>query len=165
MQLSNTGIKLVKNCITPEQVAGLLTLYRTSNNTFYRNDQIVDRFYPSTLGHFIIAEFSEKEFGDVIDSVRPAFDISVFTSIRILKYTKGCYIQPHVDAGNGDISIVIQLSSPDEYLGGETRVEEQPLLLQPGDAAAYPYGIMHDVSIITAGTRYVVNIRGECNKY
>ena len=56
-----------------------------------------------------------------------------------------------------DVSATLFLSDPDEYDGGELRIEdvygEQRIKLAAGSLVAYPSGSIHEVTPVTRGTR------------
>jgi predicted 2-oxoglutarate/Fe(II)-dependent dioxygenase YbiX len=84
---------------------------------------------------------------------------------RILKYGYNGFIAKHVDSyaektqQATDLSIIIQLSDPASYKGGELIIENQLMDLQPGDMLAYTYEHEHEVKRVKEGIRYVINLR------
>lgn len=80
----------------------------------------------------------------------------------------GHYYRPHQDAvlvagekpTQRKLSVVVQLSDPDDYEGGEFRmhhVGSQPpaeIIRKQGTLLIFPSLVMHEVSPVTRGTRY-----------
>lgn len=83
------------------------------------------------------------------------------------KYEKGMAYTPHTDhpvMGNSppvrtDISVVIFLSDPDSYEGGELAIKSEvgDISFKPeaGHAVAYPGGALHSIQEVTKGVRLV----------
>jgi PKHD-type hydroxylase len=68
----------------------------------------------------------------------------------------------HVDAGSEwptrKLSLVLFLSGPEDYLGGDLVISgvEDPLRPAPGTAVVFPSFVAHRVSTVTAGERLVI---------
>lgn len=88
---------------------------------------------------------------------------------RFNRYDAGDTFGLHVDAAlmrlpgsadvlRSDLSATLFLSAPDEYDGGELQVEGdfgvQSVKLDAGDMVLYPASSLHQVTPVTAGTRY-----------
>ncbi len=83
------------------------------------------------------------------------------------RYTGGMYYGNHVDDPimgsehryRSDISTTLFLNSPDNYGGGELKLDtpfgEQSIKLQAGDAVVYPSSYLHRVEKVTSGQRIV----------
>ncbi len=93
-----------------------------------------------------------------------AFDFSgFFEPLQLAAYTIDDHFDWHLDFGigaasNRKLSIVIQLSDPDDYEGGdlEFRINNTTVKAprDKGTAIIFPSFIMHRVTKITKGTRY-----------
>lgn len=94
------------------------------------------------------------------------FDIEKIEKLQFTYYNSeenGCY-KAHVDPlpwkipHNRKLSIVVQLSSPDEYEGGELKLhlghEETTIKKQLGMTVFFPSYILHEVTPVTKGERY-----------
>ena len=94
------------------------------------------------------------------------YDISHIEKIQFTYYNsnnEGCY-KKHIDPLNNNsvfnrkLSMVLQLSSPDEYEGGELRLHtsEDPVLIkkQKGYLVTFPSHTLHEVTPVTKGERY-----------
>lgn len=162
-----------KNVLDQSAINKLFELYRNSNNIVVLDGVAQDRHMSSTVGHFMLSEFTTDEIAFAWDSAKPALETAIGTSIdlvyaRLLKYNKTCFIPNHTDAYDSnfqkenDLSVIIQLNSPAEYEGGAMIVSKQLIELEPGDSVFYTYEHEHQVSKIKRGIRYVLNLR--CKK-
>ncbi len=94
------------------------------------------------------------------------FDIQGFyQELQLTRYSKDDFFDWHMDFGNNEIShrkisITIQLSSPDEYEGGELQfMINQKVVNAPrkkGTAIIFPSFILHRVTPITKGIRHSI---------
>lgn len=76
----------------------------------------------------------------------------------LLKYTKGHYFIRHQDrlstSGNRKKTLVIQLSSADDYDGGELKVLDETASKELGNVILFDAADFHEVKKIKSGTRY-----------
>lgn len=94
---------------------------------------------------------------------RYKFDILGFqTELQLANYEGQGFFDWHMDFGAGDISnrklsITVQLSSPDEYEGGELQfMINQNIITAPkekGTAIIFPSFCLHRVTPVTSGSR------------
>ena len=91
------------------------------------------------------------------------FNVSgIFTNLQLLEYNIGGHYDWHIDIGPGEaayrkLSVIIQLSHPDDYVGGEVVFNagtERELPKDQGQIAVFPSYILHKVNPVTEGTRY-----------
>ena len=96
------------------------------------------------------------------------FEITHGESIQLTRYksTEGGFYNTHADVPRDawvdcrKLSIVIQLSDPDEYEGGEfvfngrKLIDEIPHLKEAGSVIMFPSYCQHSVLPVTKGTRY-----------
>jgi predicted 2-oxoglutarate/Fe(II)-dependent dioxygenase YbiX len=158
-----------RSLISQSQIDFLFDLYRNSANWVELDGEWTERHFSSTVGHFLLSEFTEKEINPVWETVKPKLDLQLncntkLVYARILKYNKTCFIQNHVDGYDpnqqeNDISLILQLNSPNLYNGGAMIVSKQLIDLEPGDAVFYTYEHEHEVKPIKSGVRYVLNLR------
>lgn len=89
----------------------------------------------------------------------------IFTDLQLLEYGVGGHYDWHIDTGPGEsafrkLSIIIQLSDPEDYEGGEVLFKagnkEHELPKDQGQIAVFPSYILHKVNPITKGTRYAL---------
>jgi len=90
--------------------------------------------------------------------------IDAMEDVQVGRYTEGSFYDWHRDSGtprdNGQIrklSIVMALSDPDSYEGGDFEFEEDYLQLNrfgQGDIIVFPSYLRHRVTPVTAGVRY-----------
>lgn len=148
----------------------VFNLYRTADNQITQYGKTTDRHSPSSIGHFLVSSFTNSEFQFVWDSIQPTLTNYELVYSRILKYTKGCYISDHIDIQSedqqsADHSLIVQLNSLDQFVGGMPTVGEKTLLLDPGDGILYHHGERHSVTPVRKGVRYVINLRLKKVKY
>lgn len=92
------------------------------------------------------------------------FNISgIFTDLQLLQYNEGGHYDWHIDLGPYEaayrkLSVVIQISDPEDYEGGEVLFKagdkEHVLPKDQGLIAVFPSYILHKVNPVTKGTRY-----------
>jgi PKHD-type hydroxylase len=101
------------------------------------------------------------------------FQFSNITSLQILEYENTGFYNVHVDIGTGKtslrkLSVVVFLSDPQDYEGGELILKPNyPILEQAkGSAVFFPSYIPHEIRPVTAGLRHtmVTWITGPCFK-
>lgn len=94
------------------------------------------------------------------------FDLSMIENLQFTYYSseeEGCY-KAHVDPNcwklphNRKLSIVVQLSDPSEYEGGELKLHtsHDPIIInkEKGMVVSFPSYTLHEVTPITKGERY-----------
>jgi hypothetical protein len=156
-----------RNVLTKENIEHIFDLYHTLPNRIIINDFEQDRYYASNTGHFMIAEYTLEEFDDILKDIldRHGRLFDNVNYIRVLKYNATCFIPKHKDAYNSNLqkssskSSIIQLNSPNFYIGGNLIIDENITDLQPGDMVTYSFGVVHEVKKVHKGIRYVLNIR------
>ena len=162
-------MELFPKAVTPELTSRIYTVYRNSDNHYFGED----RHYPSDLGHFILSSFTIHEMGFVwtklledMYSFAWSYEPILF---RVLKYTPGCFIEPHIDQawdGNEtDHSLIIQMNPTNEFKGGVPTVAGKEYRIEQGDGLVYQYGEEHGVSEVTEGVRYAFNVRMKKGPY
>lgn len=92
------------------------------------------------------------------------FELYGFNGIQVARYSAGGHYTWHMDLGTGEnslrkLSISVQLSSPDDYEGGELEfntVEDKQLksYKERGTAIFFPSFMDHRVAPVTNGTRW-----------
>lgn len=100
-----------------------------------------------------IVETANKEYEFDIDGIPHEF--------QLLKYEPGGHYDWHMDAGgiNSDrkISLVVFLTDPAEYEGGELQVIEiGKIPREQGLVATFPSYMLHTVNPVTKGTRWTL---------
>jgi len=94
------------------------------------------------------------------------FDLTMIETLQFTYYSSeenGCY-KAHVDTNcwqlphNRKLSIVVQLSDPEEYEGGDLKLytSYEPIFIkkEKGMVATFPSYTLHEVSPVTKGERY-----------
>jgi PKHD-type hydroxylase len=90
------------------------------------------------------------------------FAIYGMDQIQIIRYDPGCFFIDHTDLGrersaNRKITLIIQLSEPDEYQGGDVVISDRTTVPKhKGSGCAFPSWALHRVEEITSGTRYAL---------
>jgi hypothetical protein len=84
----------------------------------------------------------------------------VYEQFRAIRYPTGRGQRWHTDFDVEDndpskLGFVLGISDPSEYEGGELCVGRERVKIQQGEVAIFPGYIMHSVSEVTAGQRYV----------
>jgi len=154
----------IPNLLSTSQCDNLLEKFKKFPNQVYHTTNPTFRFKPSAIGHFLVCEMSLNEcvglWGEVQKNMPWASEL---VTARILFYKKGCGINPHIDSSYGEQdsnhSIIVQLNDPEQYKGGTPYLEEDPILLEQGDAVVYNYNRKHSVSTVEQGHRFVLNLR------
>lgn len=91
------------------------------------------------------------------------FDVAgIYQDFQLIKYEEGDHYDWHLDIGPGlasyrKLSVVIQLSSPEDYEGGELVVNagtERVCPKDQGQIILFPSYILHKVTPVTKGTRW-----------
>ena len=92
------------------------------------------------------------------------FEIDFFEAIQLAKYDEGMHYQWHSDLGPGvmgnrKLSVTVQLSSPEDYEGGDLLLDIQsvePFVAhrELGSVTVFPSFLKHQVTQVTKGTRY-----------
>jgi len=159
---------VIKNALTPELLDYSFKLWQDSSLQFTDDTgQLRDRVSASTVGHFIVSYWTQKEFQPLLDHLQPIVDKHIsnpmFNDFRILKYSSRCFIPKHLDgtdpAKSNTHNLIIQMSDTDQYKGGKVIVNDTEYHLDPGDALIYDFKVLHEVRPIKQGIRYVMNLR------
>lgn len=162
-------MKVIKGVLPNSVIDNVFKLYRELPNLvkLEQNDTVVDRHTIGLVGKFMLSKFSQEEFDFVWQEVKEHIENELgsveLVYARVLKYNTTCMIQKHLDSANentsSDISVIIQLSDPATYKGGEMIVSNRLIDLQMGDMVFYTYEHEHEVKPVKEGIRYVVNLR------
>lgn len=163
-------IYLEKSLLSQTDLDFLFDLYRNSTNWTVIDGHQAERHSVSVVGHLMISAFSEEEIHPIWDKVKDKVVAQLGCDVelayaRILKYNKTCFVQKHLDGYNpnhqkeSDVSFILQLNDPNDYVGGAMIVNKQLIELRPGDAVFYTYDEEHEVKVIKSGIRYVLNLR------
>ena len=114
---------------------------------------------PSKSTNWVFERLS-KAVREINDTVY-GFDVSQFREgFQFTRYVVGEFYGPHFDIGPGKLterklSLTVQLSTPDEYTGGELVI--YPEFVAPkdqGTMTVFPSFMCHDVRPVKTGVRY-----------
>jgi PKHD-type hydroxylase len=129
--------------------------HRRSFNSWIFSNEHTSWIYEKLTS--LIMENNERYFN---------FDLSMIENLQFTYYNSeenGCY-KSHLDPinwrlpHNRKLSIVIQLSSPEEYEGGELKLhtshEPTTIKKEKGLVVTFPSYTLHEVTPVTKGERY-----------
>lgn len=161
---------VVKNVLPSHVIDEVWNLYRNTTNSIEIDGRIADRHASGLNGIFLLSKYTVDEFKNVWASVKSSAEMAVGSKLelvycRVLKYGINGHIVKHFDSyasewqKENDISIIIQLSDPSNYRGGELIISKELMDLQPGDMLIYTYEHEHEVKPVKDGLRYVINLR------
>jgi predicted 2-oxoglutarate/Fe(II)-dependent dioxygenase YbiX len=160
---------IIRNVLNQSDIDSIFKLYNESSNIVELYGELKNRHnISSNLGMFLLSHFTQKEFQPFLSKIIPSIEAKErieleTTSCRVLKYTKDCFISKHRDIktseANSSLSVIIQLSNQDEYVGGKAIIDGEESILQQGDLEYYTYSYEHEVTKIFSGCRYVINLR------
>lgn len=106
---------------------------------------------------FLTGELYEECY-DIIGSQIPDFDsYDARTFMRVTRYKTGDFVSRHQDIKdpNRKLSIVVQLSDPSTYEGGELVFDDsRPVLIGQGEFNIFNPLDWHEVRPVTKGIRY-----------
>lgn len=159
-----------ENVVSVDTIDNAFNAYRTLPGQVFIDNTSMDRGWASTVGHFIIHEFTPGELPGLWWEVKPWLEQNTGSTCelvytRILKYNPTCYIPRHVDSVDldhqheNDLSVLIGMVPPDQYKGGELIIDNRMFELDTGDIVYYTYEHPHEVKKVKEGVRYVVNLR------
>jgi hypothetical protein len=159
-----------KNVASVDTMEQVFQAYRSLPATVLLDGKLQDRIWASTVGHFVLSEFAFDEVDFLWREIKPWLDNSTesdceFVYARVLKYNETCHIPRHVDSFSedfqreNDLSVLIGMVPPQDYVGGSLIIEDNLFDLDIGDAVYYTYEHPHEVKKIKSGVRYVINLR------
>jgi len=133
-----------------EATGGNLPEYRVSASVFIAPDAFPELY---------------REISDALREMNDQlyrFSIWGMDPIQIIKYDTGSFFAEHADLSRGDrahrkISLIVQLSDPADYEGGDLEFGNQVDLEVPrekGYGCVFPSWCSHAVAPVTRGTRY-----------
>lgn len=162
-------MQLFPGLLSSTAIEDAFYLFRNLPNHVNIDGQQIDRHAPSAIGHFLLTKFTTREFDFVWKEVKQQIKDHSLVYCRILKYNRGCYIQPHKDSYNqgqqeSDKSLIIQMNPLEDFKGGAPFVNRELIELNPGDGVIYEYREEHEVKPVQKGLRYVINLRLKTDK-
>lgn len=95
----------------------------------------------------------------LLNKLSPIGIVSLPDYVKIARYCKGDYFEPHHDFnfyGNGAVfkTLVLQLTDQEDYEGGTLYVLDEPQSRTQGDYSLFLSKELHEVKLLTKGTRY-----------
>lgn len=161
-------VNLRFNVLSLSDIVSVFKEYKELPNTVVINGVAKDRHWPSFVGHFLLSKFTEEELQNAWNQTKKHLPPCELVEARVLKYSTTSHIPAHKDQHEfeeSDLSVIVQLNHPDDYVGGDMIVEGQLMALKQGDMVYYDYNTMHGVHRIKQGSRYVLNFRCKTVKY
>ena len=157
-------MEIFRNLLDTDLIPDIINLYRSSTNSVIVDNKRTDRYVTPKRGMFLLSKYNEEEFKFVWDNIKDKLPNCNPEIFRILKYRVNNFVHRHADSSKmgeriTNASLIIQLSDPENYKGGEVIVGDELVELQPGDGVLYFYGEEHEVRKIKQGVRFVINIR------
>lgn len=161
----------VESLFTPEECKQIIelgellipdTATTTNGMCLDVRDSKVSWIYPSEKSEFIFRKMTD--LGIHVNKQFFNFDLDGFAEgFQFTRYdAPGGKYDLHLDKTYKQnirkLSIVVQLSNPDDYDGGELKIQtaSEPATMkrQQGFAVAFPSFVLHGVTPVTRGTRY-----------
>lgn len=90
------------------------------------------------------------------------FQLDGFPSVQVMEYPTHGFYRQHIDLSRGPLSrrklsVIVSLSPPGAYRGGELQnLEQQVLPMQQGTIVIFPAYLAHQVTPVTEGTRHTL---------
>lgn len=92
------------------------------------------------------------------------FELSATGHVQVLEYGPGDRMEEHTDASPlfpaRKLSVVVMLSEPDAYEGGELELLHDPVATRPprdrGTVVVFPSTLLHRVTPVTSGRRFAL---------
>ena len=131
-----------------------------------RSSEVLDHGYRNSASAWLEPEHDPDLYRQIqslittINTERYRFSIYGMEPIQIIRYETGDFFDEHFDFGPGDpsrrkISLVIQLSDPADYQGGELILGGQITMpAKRGAGCAFPSWLAHRVDKVRSGVRY-----------
>lgn len=121
------------------------------------NDKSSVSFKRNVKGYYI--DYSNTELIEFILKRLSALSIKSINGIKITKYSKGDYFEPHHDFNSynkGAVykTLVVQLSDPHSYIGGDLYVKGKPQSREQGAYSLFLSSAIHEVKLVEEGTRF-----------
>lgn len=178
VRFSATSIT-TKPVLTSTQCGELIHQYGTDlKETGVGAKRKLNQSIRKTLAKAIDSKDSPELYNTVVNAATQinagiwGYALSGMDKLQLLKYNVGGHYGWHLDIGSGEhmyrkLSFVIPLSPPEHYEGGElivkTSSKEQSVPLTQGKMILFPSFILHKVTPVTKGERYMLVgwLRGE----
>lgn len=133
-------------------------------NTIYLNESVIRRSAVSKNHGYIFHKLLCEEMEPFTSIIEKHVPNKTIASLRSLQYLEGSAIRRHKDApsevyGDSDSGLIILLTPPSEYKGGELIMNKTLMDLNVGDGVVYDYSIEHEVKKIKEGERWILNVR------
>lgn len=132
-----------------------------------RTDESIRKTQGSHLDHNLFKDIyaTVTSASMAINDATYRYDLTDIEPLQFLSYQDGGHYDWHLDIGRGahsnrKLSLVIPLNDPSEYEGGELIVKagrkDTVIPFKPGVPIYFPSMILHKVTPVTKGQRYVL---------
>jgi hypothetical protein len=123
------------------------------------NDGTTITYRTNVSGRYIDFQTNKLLEDFLLEKLKPLGVISLSSSIKLARYSKGDYFEPHHDFnyyGEGALykTLVLQLSDPTTYVGGDLIVKGIPQTRTQGDYSLFLSSDIHEVKLIESGYRF-----------
>jgi PKHD-type hydroxylase len=160
--------------LNPEQCAKIIEDFSSEKPLNAKVDRKVDNYKKrDTLVHPVPHTAESNWIHElIVDRVARCnmavydFNVSgIYSDLQLLEYNEGGHYDWHMDIGPGQaahrkLSVIIQLSDPKDYEGGEVLFKasevERQLPIDQGQIGIFPSFILHKVNPVTSGKRYAL---------
>jgi hypothetical protein len=142
----------------------LESTYSDNSRDLFKLDDVNTISFKSPIKGYFIESRDDNLLNFIINKLRVIDLISIKNgAVKITKYSKGHYFAPHHDFnyyGRGCIykTLVIQLSDPTDYIGGDLYVKEVPQNREQGSYSLFLSSDIHEVKLIEEGIRFSLTI-------
>lgn len=129
----------------------------STRGTYRVNDKSTISFKVNVKGSYI--NYNNVDLIDFVLERLSQLNIRSINGVKITKYSKGDYFAPHHDFnsyGKGAVykTLVLQLSDPHSYVGGDLYVEGKPQPREQGAYSLFLSSAIHEVKLVEEGTRF-----------
>jgi hypothetical protein len=162
--------KLLNRVLTPAMcqaaIETAVSLGFESSPVFYGEEAADNPEHRKSESAWLTPEQAPDLYQSITGTLKEAndqlyrFSIYGMDQIQIIKYEPGAFFIEHTDiarahAAYRKISLLVQLSSEDDYQGGEVVLAGRITVPKGlGDGCVFPSWVPHRVDEITLGTRY-----------
>lgn len=153
------------NVFTPTEIATLRGMGEQATEVRGSVENAPDSHRQCTVGWIEPQGWLGEKLSEAVEHINReffGFDLGGFAEpFQYTVYREGGYYGWHMDKGNTvaprKLSLTVQLSTPDEYDGGDFQIDNGSEILQigreQGRVVAFPSWVLHQVTPVPRGTR------------
>jgi hypothetical protein len=138
--------------------------YSDNSRDLFKIDEVNTISFKSPIKGYFIEHRDHTLLNFIINKLQ-VIDLKSIQSgaVKITKYSKGHYFAPHHDFNyyrKGAIykTLVIQLSDPTDYVGGDLYVKDVPQPREQGSYSLFLSSDIHEVKLLEEGIRFSLTI-------